>query len=139
MVEIVNQDNRRGGTSDANNREYGGVLRNGKVVESPMGPVGNPKTDQDAHITHPNVRNSDITFHSHPSGLIIEGSGNGQGTTIGGSTTTYKWGRAPSGDDVKGASGNEYAFSRGNGIVYIYNRNGVVATIPQDRFVTPKK
>ncbi|WP_353117496.1 RHS repeat-associated core domain-containing protein [Myroides odoratus] len=140
MVNIVNQDNRKGGTSDANNREYGGVLRNGKVLESPMGPVGNPKTDLSASITHPEVRSGDITFHSHPSGQIIEGSGGGAGTTIGGgSTTTYQWGRAPSAHDVKGATGNEYVFSRGNGTVYIYNKSGVVATIPQNRFVTPKK
>ena len=139
MVNIVNQDNGRGGTSDANNREYGGVLRNGKVIESPMGPVGNPKTDLNASITHPGVRNGDITFHSHPSGQIIESSVGKAGTTIGGSTITYQWGRAPSVHDVKGALGNEYVFSRGNGIVYIINKSGVVATIPQNRFVTPKK
>ncbi|MCE7057201.1 hypothetical protein LZF95_21145 [Algoriphagus sp. AGSA1] len=136
MVNIVNQDNGRGGTSDANNREYGGVVRNGAVIESPMGPVGNPKTDLSASVTHPDVMTGDITFHSHPSGQIVEGPGSG---TIGGTTTTYKWGRAPSGHDVRGASGNEYVFSRGNGAVYIYNKSGVVATIPQIRFVTPKK
>jgi len=136
MVNIVNQDNGKGGTSDPNNREYGGVVRNGAVIESPMGPVGNPKTDPNASITHPDVRTGDITFHSHPSGQIVEGPGSG---TVGGTTTTYQWGRAPSGHDVRNASGNEYVFSRGNGTVYIYNKSGVVATIPQIRYVTPKK
>ena len=143
MVDIVNKDNGRGGTSDANNREYGGVLRDGKIVESPMGPVGNPKTDLTASVTHPDVRKGDVTFHSHPSGQIVERSGSGAGTgsvtTMGGSTTTYQWGRAPSAYDVNRASGNGYVFSRGNGTVYIYNKSGVIATIPQNRFVTPKK
>ncbi|MDM1398371.1 hypothetical protein HX049_14525 [Myroides odoratimimus] len=121
MVNIVNQDNGKEGTSDANNREYGGVLRNGKVIESLIGPVGNPKTDLNVFITYPTIRNGDITFHSHPSGQIIEGVGSGHGTTIGGSITTYQWQRAPSTHDVKEASGNEYVFSRGNGTVYIYN------------------
>ncbi|TYR36323.1 RHS repeat-associated core domain-containing protein [Sphingobacterium phlebotomi] len=136
MVDIVNKDSGKGGTSAANNREYGGVVRDGKIIESPMGPVGNPKTDLSASVTHPSVRAGDITFHSHPSGQIVEGPGS---STIGGSTTTYQWGRAPSGHDIRGAGGNEYVFSRGNGTVYIYNRSGVVVTIPQARFVTPKK
>lgn len=37
MVDVVNQDDGRGGTKDANNREYGGVIRDGKVVELPQG------------------------------------------------------------------------------------------------------
>lgn len=105
-----------------------------------MGSVGNPKTDLSTSITYHGVKSGDVIFQSHPSGQMIEESESGQGTTIGGgSTTTYQWGRAPSAHDVKEASGNEYVFSRGNGTVYIYNRWGVTATIPQNHFVTPKK
>ena len=136
MVDIVNRDNGRRGISDANNREYGGIIRNGKIIESPMGPIGNPQTDISASITHPNIRKGDISFHSHPSGQIVEGPGS---ATIGGTTITYQWHSAPSMHDIRGASGNEYVFSRSNGMVYIYNKSGVVATIPQNRFVTPKK
>lgn len=40
MVDIVNQDHGRGGTGDANNREYGGVIKtDGTVAQSPAGPV----------------------------------------------------------------------------------------------------
>lgn len=142
MVDIVSKDKGSGGTSDANNREYGGVIRNGSIVESPAGPVGNPKTDTQATITHPNVKKSDNLFHSHPSGQIIEGpggSGVSSGTTLGGTTSTYGWGKAPSTHDVSNAQGTGYVFSRSNGTVYIYNSSGVTATIPQKRFVEPKK
>lgn len=65
MVDIVNQDNGRGGTSDANNREYGGLIKtDGTVVQSPAGPVANPLIDPNAHI---DIKSLDIqsTFHSH--------------------------------------------------------------------------
>ncbi|HCN48440.1 MAG TPA: sugar-binding protein [Chryseobacterium sp.] len=139
IINIVNNDTGSGGTSDANNREYGGIIRNGNVIESPAGPVGNPKTSTEATITHPDVKKSDITFHSHPSGQIIEGSGGGSGVTVGGTTTTYGWGKAPSSYDISNARGTGYVFSRNNGTVYIFNRSGVTATIPQKRFVEPKK
>lgn len=103
--------------------------------------IGNPKTDTQASITHPDVKKSDITFHSHPSGQIVEGPGSPgeSGVTLGGSTTTYGWGKAPSSYDISNAKGTEYVFSRSNGTVYIFNKSGVVATLPQKRFVQFKK
>ena len=139
MVNIVNQDDGSGGTADRNNREYGGIVRGNLVLESPMGKVGNPKKDLDVSITHRDIRYGDITFHSHPSGQIIERPDNAGGTIIGGVTKTFQWLRAPSIDDINKASGTDYEFSRGDGIVYIYNISGVQATIPQKRFITPKK
>ena len=136
MINIVNQDNGKGGTAESNNREYGGIIRNGLVMESPKGTVSNPKTSINAEINHPDVRTGDVVFHSHPSGSIVERAGT---NTIGGTTTTYLWHQAPSITDINGAIGNEYVFSRRDGNVYIYNRNGVVATIPQKRFVNFKK
>lgn len=144
MVDIVNQDNGRGGTSNANNREYGGTVNNdGTVVESPAGAVANPKLHSSASITHTITSSTKSTFHSHPSGQIVEGTGarNGtsSGTTIGGSTTTFGFQKAPSAPDVNGASRTNYVFGRSSGRVYIYNGSGVIATIPQKRFVTPKQ
>lgn len=144
MVNSVSGDNGKGGTSDANNREYGGIIRDGKVIQSPMGLVGNPKTDVDARINYPGIKSSDAKFHSHPSGDIIErtgggGSGNSLSSKKEITTTTYSWGKAPSAHDIKNAQGTNYVFSKSNGKVYIYNRSGVTATIPTNRFVQPKK
>ena len=100
MVNIVNQDDGSGGTADRNNREYGGIVRGNLVLESPMGKVGNPKKDLDVSITHRDIRYGDITFHSHPSGQIIERPDNAGGTIIGGVTKTFQWLRAPSIDDI---------------------------------------
>ncbi|WP_089753715.1 hypothetical protein [Chryseobacterium soldanellicola] len=139
MVDIVSKDTGNGGTSDANNREYGGIIRDGKVTESPAGPVGNPQTDSEASIIHPDVRNSDKTFHSHPSGQIVQGSGASGGTQLGGTSTIDSWGKAPSAYDISNAKGTNYVFSRSDGTVYIFNKSGVTATIPQKRFVEFKK
>ena len=139
MVNIVNQDDGSGGSADRNNREYGGIVRGKLVLESPMGKVGNPKKDLDVSITHRDIRYGDIKFHSHQIGKIIERPDNAGVTIIGGVTNKFQWLRSTSIDDINKASGTDYEFSRGDGIVYIYNRSGVQATIPQKRFITPKK
>jgi hypothetical protein len=145
MVDVVNQDNGKGGTSDANNREYGGVVKtDGTVSQSPAGPVSDPTVNPNAHI---DISSFDFqsTFHSHPSGtktVSSTGSSPFGGTTLGGTTTSGSFLHAPSnvGGDV-GNSGSKvnYVFSRSNGTVYIYNNTGVIATIPQANFVTPKQ
>ena len=146
MVDIVNQDNGKGGTSDANNREYGGRIKNdGTVVESPMGPVRDPATDPNASISITSYGNQS-TFHSHPSGSKTDSStsnniSGSSSATLGGTTTTSSWGNAPSnqgGDIQNSGTATNYVFSRSNGTVYIYNNTGVKATIPQKYFVTPK-
>ncbi|MCL6219565.1 hypothetical protein L1967_14810 [Zunongwangia sp. M21534] len=151
MVDIVNQDNGRGGTSDANNREYGGVVNNdGTVRESTPGDVSTPVPNENgqvvtAEITHTIYANSKSTFHSHPSGQVVVGSGNNSGatgssTTLGGgSTTTHSWRQAPSPQDANGSTRTNYVFGRRSKTVYIYSGGGVIATIPQKRFVTPKQ
>lgn len=146
MVDIVNQDNGRGGTSDANNREYGGVVNmDGTVSQSPVGEVASPKKHSHASINHSINSQTKSTFHSHPSGQIVEGTGanrnsaTGGSTTLGGSTTTYSFQQAPSSVDVNGSTRTNYVFGRSSGRVYIYSGNGVIATIPQKRFVKPKQ
>ncbi len=146
MVDIVNQDNGRGGTSDANNREYGGTIStSGVVTESPPGAVANPMTDSSATIRHTMNEDTKSTFHSHPSGQIVEGAtGNSNTIQMSGTTTTHSFAKAPStgaGYDVSPGKTpmTNYVFSRGDGKVYIYNSNtGVQAVLPQKYFVTPK-
>ncbi|KIX21291.1 hypothetical protein SY27_11145 [Flavobacterium sp. 316] len=145
MVDIVNQDNGNGGTSPANNREYGGVIKtDGTVVESPAGPVADPLVNPEANISIESFT-FQSTFHSHPSGTNSTGSGNsgtGSSTTLGGSSTSGAFRRAPSnagGDVANSGSKVNYVFARSNGTVYIYNNTGVIATVPQKYFVTPKQ
>ncbi len=140
MVDIVNKDDGKGGTADANNREYGGRIKpNGGIVEATPGPVANPLDDKEAHINI-SIYGNQSEFHSHPSGTRTEG--NTDPNTIGGSTSRGSFRNAPSntGGDV-GNSGKivNYEFARGNGTVYIYNSAGVIATVPQKYFVTPKQ
>ncbi len=147
MVDIVNQDNGRGGTSDANNREYGGiVLNDGTVVESPPGEVADPSLVSSIGITHKIPRNTKSVFHSHPSGTkstveevdsVNDTSGS---SSLGRGGEDAKFLSAPSETDVTGSFRTNYVFNRGsNKIVYIYSGSGVIATIPQKRFITPKK
>ena len=108
MVDIVSKDNGKGGTSDANNREYGGRIRStGEVVESPPGPVSNPLTNPNAHIDITSSVNQS-TFHSHPSGTNSESTGGAN--TIGGSTRSGSFQNAPSnkGGDIQN-SGSSYS------------------------------
>lgn len=48
--------------------------------------------------------------------------------------------QAPSEGDIgRSGPGVRYVFGRGNGTVYIYNNQGVRATLPSAQFVTPKR
>ena len=131
MVDIVNQDNGRGGTKDANNREYGGSInRDGTVTQATPGDVGNPLENSRVSITLTTTFSNQSTFHSHPSGTRAEGN------------RTGSWVQSPSnidGDIQNSRTAVNYVFGRGSGNVYIYNNQGVIATMPQSRFVTPKR
>ncbi len=133
MVTEISKDNGKGGTDDSNNREYGGSIQNGRIVSAEPGPIANPKTDAIASIDLPTGVS---TFHSHPSGTIVEYP---PANTIGGSTTTYSFIQQPSGIDISNAGTNtHYVFGRSSGNVYIYTSEGVQAIIPMKYFVTPK-
>jgi hypothetical protein len=145
MVDAVGGDNGQGGTSDANNREYGGsVMTDGSVIPGEPGPITTPTKG----ATFSDYQSNDKTrFHSHPSGTITQTTtGNsdpfGGTTTIGGTatTTTITYRQPPSAQDVSNAGSNvRYVFGKGSGQVYIYNNQGVRATIPIDKFVNFKK
>ena len=142
MVDIVNADNGRGGTSDANNREHGGgIMPDGQVVAGSPGDKSNPHYGAKSG-TYP--KGAKTTFHSHPSGTVTTGGSDpdpfSTGATIGGATSTTGYRQAPSPQDILNAgSGVRYVFGRASGgTVYIYNNQGVRATIPQRHFVTPQ-
>ncbi|WET69689.1 DUF6443 domain-containing protein [Sphingobacterium sp.] len=149
MVNIVNQDNGKGAgrVTDANSREYGGAISNtGVVTESPPGAVAKPGAPR-VSITLISDNKTRSTFHSHPSASVTTVTGGSSGNTISmsSSSSTAGFAQAPSygaGLDVNSnqSSQTNYVFGRGNGTVYIYNqKTGVVATMPQKYFVTPKK
>jgi RHS repeat-associated protein len=142
MVNIVNQDNGKGGTSDANNREYGGeVSIRGEVTAATPGAVSNPSVNSEASVNTPSFgEDTRADFHSHPSGSVSVTTGGGANTIGGATTTTYSFGQAPSQHDVNNSGANSnYVFGRSSGTVYIYNSSGVQATVPQRYFVNPKQ
>ncbi|MDR0541831.1 MAG: hypothetical protein LBH19_06425 [Dysgonamonadaceae bacterium] len=129
MVNEVSRDNGKGGTADANNREYGGSIQNGSVVVAEPGAVSNPAVQENASILLPA---GVPTFHSHPSGTRSEAVKDG---------TRNSWFNQPPSPADKNSSGArmEYVFGRSNGKVYIYNSNGVQAVMPMKYFVNPKR
>ncbi|TXF91717.1 RHS repeat-associated core domain-containing protein [Neolewinella aurantiaca] len=135
MVDAVSGDNGNGGTSPENNREYGGsVMPDGSVVPGEPGPVTTPQEG----ATFDGYTPGDKTrFHSHPSGTSSSSTpsdGMGSGSTTG-TTTITPYRQPPSRRDVSNA-GNQvrYVFGKGGGRVYIYNNQGVQATLPIRKF-----
>lgn len=142
MVDIISVDNGSGGTSAANNREYnGGIMGDGSVVAGTPGPVSTPAKGAETG----NYPAGTVTpFHSHPSGTVTSGGMTpdpfGGQNTMSSSTTTTPYRQSPSGHDISNSgSCVRYVFARGNDTVYIYNNQGVRATIPTAQFVNPKK
>ena len=125
MVIEVSRDDGSGGTDPNNNREYGGVLRDGEVILCPPGLVTDPSASASATITLPSGSSS---FHSHPSGTKTN------------ATTTYFFVQEPSdGDKATAGSYIHYVFGRRDNTVYVYDGSGTLATIPDKYFVSPKK
>ena len=133
MVTEVTKDNGKGGTANSNNREYGGFIENGKIIVVNPGIITNPKSDIFPSILLPK---GVPTFHSHPSGTLVESN---SADVLGSTQTTYSYVQTPSQIDINTAETyTHYVFGRGSGEVYIYNSEGLQATIPMNRFVTPK-
>ncbi|OJW32100.1 MAG: hypothetical protein BGO54_16945 [Sphingobacteriales bacterium 46-32] len=115
MVKIVSKDDGTGGTKASNNQEHSGNLVNGDVKASKSGGVGDPSKGKVASI-------SDVDFHSHPSGTKkVPGA-------------TAMWVQPPSKQDITTGKKTEYVFGMKDGTIYIYNKTGVVATIPISTF-----
>jgi len=118
METIVAKDDGIGGTTANNNREYIGKISKGKVIEDTPGAVGDPSSGRKAASTStasPNER----SFHSHPSGRVDR----------------YAWGQPPSKRDIRTTTGTQnYVYGMRSRIIYVYNKTGVVATIPMGIF-----
>jgi hypothetical protein len=57
-----------------------------------------------------------------------------------GDVSTIPYRQSPSEHDInKSGSAVVYVFAMGKGTVYIYNNQGVRATVPLSQFVNPKK
>ena len=124
MKRIVRQDDGAGplyGGKEKWNREYGGTNEDGVIIEQTKGPIGNPRTVGASIIitTSPKTKYS---FHSHCSGWSF----------FNGTYSYYI--QSPSDSDIRTACGTDYVFGRANRTVYIYNKQGVQATLPMKAF-----
>ena len=115
MVDIVSLDDGSGKWIDENRREYGGYITDNTVISVEPGEISN---DEGASIK---LREGYSTFHSHPSGKDSDNS---------------YFVQYPSDIDIKNAQGYvSYVFGRSDGIVYIYDGNGVLSKMPYKWFV----
>ena len=77
-------------------------------------------------------QNTSAKFHSHPSGTRNEITRSGIGITI----NTFFFTQSPSPDDIINAGSiTNYVFGRADGMVYIYNAQGVQAVINYKNFI----
>ena len=113
------EDNGKGGTVDNNNREYiitfdsciGADETN--MIYCRKGPVGHLAENESVYVN--TGSSTDIVhIHTHPSG---EKDG-------------IKWFQAPSEDDVNNTTTQSYVIGMRDKTVYIYNGNGINATLP---------
>ena len=147
MVNVTTGDTGKGGTTDGNNREYGGTVdKKGKVTAATPGAVTDPSKASEASIAITTTSQTKSKFHSHASGSVsVTTGGNSSSsytsTTLGGgTTTTYSFVQTPSQTDINNTPSGQtnYVFGKGNGTVYIYNSAGTQAQIPEKRFVNLK-
>ena len=137
MIDIVSQDNGKGGTCPANNREYGGKYDdNGKIIQMPPGKVGDV-TKSDGYLSF----DTENIFHSHASGTWSSPIDlNNFNNTIGGEDKRNWWNQEPSPADINNCGDRiRYVFGMGNKTVYVYTKDGIQATIPMGLFVHPYK
>ncbi len=136
MIDIVSNDNGMGGTADANNREYGGIIKDGKVIPLKPGAVGKLALGKKNYLTFP----GNATFHSHASGDTDVPIIDNTATTITNGKPYACWEQEPSPADIANADHSaHYVFGMSNKTVYIYNSEGIQATMPMNRFVNPQK
>ena len=101
------------GDKPSDNREYGGRNENGTIVEDPCGPVSRPSLGASIHINR--TENTLYSFHTHCSGW---------------DNYNYYKQHASLVDINEAGNTLNYCFGMANRTVYIYNKDGIQATIP---------
>ena len=120
----LTKDNGQGGTVAKNNKEYSVVMSNKGNLNKSEGSVTDPTIAKSTEVSMNPSKNDIMEGHSHPSGYKIIMNSDGSGNK-------YRYYQAPSKPD-QNLVGNRQGvvFGRANGTVYIYNKSGVVATMP---------
>lgn len=125
MYLIVSADDGTGGTSDQNNREYGGYIKNGVVIPVEPGPVGDPRYQLTLSIEIPFGYSS---FHSHASGYYKERNWT--------DVSDAWWQQMVDQKDINNAGDQvHYVFGRWNKCVYIYDKRGTQAILREKTFL----
>ncbi len=132
MLDIVNKDDGNGDTLSCNNREYGGTVDNmNHVNESIPGSICDPSRGNGAGIDIKTGALTRYEFHSHP-------SGNKKISTDDHKQMTWCYHQAASETDIERVGDLlGYVFGKRDNIVYIYNKEGILATIPLKYFIQP--
>ena len=105
------------GYNPSDNREYGGRNENGTIVQDPAGNVSVPQRGASMIIYR--TENTIYTFHTHCSGW----DGN------------FFYKQHASQDDIDHAGSTiNYCFGMNDRTVYIYNKDGIQATLPIKAF-----
>jgi hypothetical protein len=132
MLAIVSKDDGNGDTVACNNREYGGTVDNqSRVNESLPGSICDPSTGTGAGISIRTGMYTRYEFHSHPSGAKKIATDNHK-------ELTWCYHQAASETDIERV-GNllGYVFGKRDNMVYIYNKQGILATLPIKYFIQP--
>ena len=107
------KDDGTGGTKSKNNREYSGMFTASGVMKTKTGAVGDPSKNKCL------VSTDNPDFHSHPSGTKPYKEG-----------YSFAWQQPPSKQDIMTAKHAGYVIGCRNGVIYKYNKYGVIATCP---------
>lgn len=119
------KDDGRGGLKTKNNKEYSGKFDGkGGVKDVKESVVSKPS------IGKPLVTDGNVDYHSHPSGS--------EKFQRGSKSYTGTWAQPPSKQDISVASSTKgsykYLIGMQTQTIYVYNKSGVVATIPIKSF-----
>lgn len=133
------KDDGKGDVTAANNKEYGGFInKKGLLADTTSGDVVDPCTLHGAHIALAGFGRYE--YHSHPSGsrknatpqdITEKVTMTGSRTQFGDKSETFYFIQGPSKTDQESIrKGNwGYVFGMEDKRIYVYNHNGVVATL----------
>jgi hypothetical protein len=130
MYNHVSLDDGLGGTRPENNQEHGGYLDNGVAIQVPSGPVTVPGGTASINLPIGYDR-----YHSHPSGTKGGININANPNQIGATPMSFFIQRPDPTHFERIGNNTGYVFGRGDNTVYIYNKNGIQASMHTDNFI----